>query len=213
MTISRRIANAIGCAAQPIAALIDRFAPFADKDPPDNWPKLQLACLIAQCAHESGDFAYSRESMNYSPGGLLATWPNRFTKIEAETLGRTPLKPADQPAIANKVYNGRMGNRNGSDDGWIFRGGGYIQLTGRDNYKLYGIELAPSSIILPEVSARVAVDYWNQNQLSVLFQERGFDAVSNKINTGSPDKPAHGADARKFRYGKVLQAIDAVRKK
>jgi putative chitinase len=48
-------------------------------------------------------------------------------------------------ALANKVYNGRMGNASGSDDGWNFRGRGAAQTTGREGYarlaKATGLDL------------------------------------------------------------------------
>jgi putative chitinase len=48
-------------------------------------------------------------------------------------------------ALANKVYNGRMGNVSGSDDGWNFRGRGASQTTGREGYarlaKATGLDL------------------------------------------------------------------------
>ncbi len=96
--------------------------------------KLELAHLLAQCAHESGNFTKVVESFNYSPQGLMKTWNSRFDTKLANELGRTQEHPAKQRQIANLVYNGRMGNRMGTDDGYDFCGRGYIQVTGRENY-------------------------------------------------------------------------------
>jgi len=98
---------------------------------------LELAHMLARFSVESGNFERLNESLNYSAEALLKMWPNRFTPELANKIGRTKNHPADQVAIANVVYGNRMGNeKNGTDDddGWKYRGGGIIQLTGKDNY-------------------------------------------------------------------------------
>lgn len=204
MDAARDIANALACNAAPIQALLDVT---------DALPAAERAALIAQCAHESASFSRLRESLNYSPGALLTTWPNRFTKLEAETLGRTPLHPADQVAIGNKAYNGRMGNRPGTDDGYDFRGGGYIQLTGRLNYRACGeaigveLEAKPSLIERAPVSAAAAAWFWRVNKLGPLLADRGFQVVSNVINTGRTDREAIGSDDRRRKHAVVRAAM------
>jgi putative chitinase len=91
---------------------------------------LRLSHFLSQCAHESGGFKYSVENLNYSSKGLLTTFPKYFNQPSlAETYARKPKK------IASRVYGGRMGNGDEStEDGWKYRGRGYIQLTGKSNY-------------------------------------------------------------------------------
>ena len=72
--------------------------------------KLNLVHFLAQCNHESNNFNNTVESFNYTPAGLTATWNKRFTPELANKLGRTSEHLANQQAIANHVYNGRMGN-------------------------------------------------------------------------------------------------------
>lgn len=91
----------------------------------------RLTHFLAQVAHESGNFRYTRENLNYSTEGLLKVFPKYFDKNTAPLYARRPQ------AIANMVYNGRMGNKLKSNDGWNFRGAGYIQLTGRTNFKAF----------------------------------------------------------------------------
>ena len=55
--------------------------------------KLEISMFLAQMSHESGEFVKLSESLNYSPAGLMATWPKRFTKQIAEKLGRTKEHP------------------------------------------------------------------------------------------------------------------------
>lgn len=93
----------------------------------------RLAHFLAQTAHESGNFKHVRENLNYSAEGLLKTFPKYFDKTTAPIYARKP------EMIANIVYESRMGNGNrNSGDGWRFRGRGYLQLTGRINYKSFG---------------------------------------------------------------------------
>lgn len=92
----------------------------------------RLAHFLAQTAHESGNFKHVRENLNYSAEGLLRTFPKYFSKETAPSYARRP------EMIANLVYESRMGNGNrNSGDGWRFRGRGYLQLTGRVNYKAF----------------------------------------------------------------------------
>ncbi|WP_432700746.1 glycoside hydrolase family 19 protein [Kluyvera cryocrescens] len=102
---------------------------------------LDQAMFIAQCGHESAGFTRVIESFNYTVAGLKATFGNRLTAYQCEMLGRVDGRQvAHQPQIANLVYGGRMGNKE-SGDGWLFRGRGLIQITGRENYTKCGIAL------------------------------------------------------------------------
>ncbi|ABE62251.1 putative glycohydrolase [Nitrobacter hamburgensis X14] len=91
---------------------------------------LLIAHVMAQISHECGAGTAVIENLNYSAARMTQVWPSRFST----TASATPY--AHNPrALANKVYNGRMGNRPGSDDGWNFRGRGAVQTTGRDGYR------------------------------------------------------------------------------
>jgi putative chitinase len=89
---------------------------------------LLVAHVMAQFSHECGAGNEVVENLNYSAQGLLDTWPSRFTAATAAAFARDPRR------IANEVYNGRMGNRPGTDDGWTYRGRGGSQVTGHDGY-------------------------------------------------------------------------------
>ena len=94
---------------------------------------LRLSHFLSQCAHESGGFKYSVENLNYSAKGLLTIFPKYFKQPGlAEAYARNPEK------IASRVYSGRMGNgEESTGDGWKYRGRGYIQLTGKNNYSIF----------------------------------------------------------------------------
>src|SRR5690625_3560371 len=159
--------------------------------------ELEKVHFLGQCAHETGEFRRARESMNYTPEALLSVFRGRVTAEQAYRLGRTAGNPAQQQAIANLVYGGRLGStRDG--DGWAFRGGGAIQLTGRYNYAqcsraLFGddrLERDPDMISDPEVAARAAGWFWSTNGLKEWALKDNTIAVSRAINLGNPHSRA-----------------------
>jgi putative chitinase len=114
----------------------------------------RAAAFAATIAHESNGGRLLVENLNYSPAGLVKTWRSRFTQDQAERMGRTATKPADQAAIANRVYASRMGNGGPqSGDGFRYRGRGLIQLTGRDAYARAGEALNLPLVSSPEMAA------------------------------------------------------------
>ena len=91
---------------------------------------LLVAHVMAQISHECGAGRDIVENLNYSAERMTQVWPSRFpTVTSAAPFSHNPR------ALANKVYNGRMGNRPGSDDGYDFRGRGGSQTTGREGYE------------------------------------------------------------------------------
>ena len=99
-----------------------------------------VAHVMAQISHECGAGRDVVENLNYTAARMMQVWPTRFRTLESAA----PYAH-DPRALANKVYNGRMGNRPGSDDGWNFRGRGAAQTTGREGYarlaKATGLDL------------------------------------------------------------------------
>lgn len=90
---------------------------------------LVIAIFMGQITHECGAGRELVENLNYSPEGIVQIWPSRFKSLaEAIPFAHSPQK------LANKVYNGRMGNRPGSNDGFWFRGRGGTNTTGHDGY-------------------------------------------------------------------------------
>ncbi len=93
----------------------------------------RAAHFFAQTAHESGGFKAFAENLNYGAAGLTGIFKKYFpTNEKALLYERKPEK------IANLVYASRMGNGDeASGDGYKFRGRGALQLTGKDNYKVF----------------------------------------------------------------------------
>lgn len=106
-----------------------------------------LAYVLATAWHEA-KMTPVRENMIYSSTAQLRkVWPSRFpTTASALPFVRQPVK------LANHVYGDRLGNRAGTDDGFIYRGGGVDQLTGRGHYTNQGIAHDPDAILQPSVA-------------------------------------------------------------
>lgn len=90
-----------------------------------------LAYALATTFHETGGAMQPIvENLTYSTAARIrAVWPSRFP---TEASARPFVRNAQ--ALANKVYGGRLGNT-GANDGWLYRGRGYVQITGKANYQ------------------------------------------------------------------------------
>jgi putative chitinase len=107
---------------------------------------LLIAHAMAQFSHECGTGNEVVENLNYSAQGLMDTWPGRFDAAKAAAFAH------DQRRIANEVYNGRMNNRVGTDDGWTYRGRGGSQVTGHDGYQKLGERVGLDLINEPDLA-------------------------------------------------------------
>ena len=120
------------------------------------------ASVIGQCAHESAHLKSLSENLNYSADGLASTFKIHFTDAnDRAAYARQPEK------IANRVYGGRMGNGDeASGEGWKYRGRGYLQLTGKENYQVYGdllgldLEADPNLAARPENAWLIAAQFY-----------------------------------------------------
>lgn len=113
----------------------------------------QLAYILATAYHETGGKMKSvSENLNYSVDGLMKTFSRqRISKADCEKYGRKSGQSANQQAIANIIYGGDWGKKNLGNtkqgDGWLFRGRGFVQITGRNNYRKFGIENNPDKAL------------------------------------------------------------------
>jgi len=160
---------------------------------------LRLAHFLAQCGHESGGFRAVQENLNYSAKGLATTFRKYFiSEAAAGPYARNPQK------IASKVYGGRMGNGpEATGDGFKFRGRGYIQLTGRDNYTRFAKFIGEDTVNNPDLVATKyplasAAFFFDSNKLWAIC-DKGADAatvtaVTKRVNGGTiglPDRIKH----------------------
>jgi putative chitinase len=166
-----------------------------------NTPQ-RIAAFLAQTAHESGGYTMLTENLNYRAATLAACWPNRFAVLGPD---KKPIKEngklvptavansiAGKPEfIANLVYSSRMGNGPAeSGEGWLYRGRGLKQLTGKDNYTRCGTALGvdlvanPDLLLEPLYAARSAGWFWQANNLSAFADVGDIKGMTKKINGG-----------------------------
>jgi len=151
---------------------------------------LRLAHFLSQCGHESGGFKAVRENLNYSAKGLMGIFKKYFpSSTLATAYERQPEK------IANRVYAGRMGNGpETSGDGYKFRGRGYIQLTGKENYTRFDATVPENIVADPELVATKyplasAAFFFNSNKLWSICDKGAtpevVTAVTKRVNGGT----------------------------
>ena len=149
-----------------------------------NTPR-RLAHFMGQLFVESGGFMVLEENLNYrNPERLDAV----FSAVKGTEDARALIAKGPQ-AIANRVYAGRLGNGDeASGDGWKYRGSGYIQLTGRANYRKFGamvkidLENAPEQARQPSGAAILAFAYWDATGCSPLADSGDLEGITVNIN-------------------------------
>ena len=171
----------------------------------------RAAHFISQCAHESGNFRTLEENLNYSEKALNAVFGRYFgapPKRNAAEYARNPEK------IANYVYQdefrskgGQMGNVK-DGDGWLFRGRGLKQLTGRNNYTGFGksigmtAEEAAEYVATPKGAVESACWFWDTNKLNTIADTDDVVKMTKKINGGNI-----GLADRQARYKKAMEVF------
>jgi putative chitinase len=147
----------------------------------------RVAGFISQCSHESVNFGKLSENMNYSADRLNVIFAKYFKRA-----GRNAAAYHRRPrSIANVVYADRMGNGNAaSNDGWNFRGGGLLHLTGRNNYTAFGkaVRMSPENAASYVRTKKGAVDsacwFWDENNLNKFCDSGDIRQLSKTINGG-----------------------------
>jgi putative chitinase len=157
------------------------------------------AGFLAQCGHESNGFTVFKENLNYSAEGLVSTFSKYFPNITSTTgFAKNPQK------IANKIYANRLGNGpEESGDGYLYRGRGVIQLTGKDNYKAFAdfkkITLTEAVAYLETIEGAIesALWFWKTRGLNAVCDADDIIKMTKLINGGTI-----GLEDRKLKYNK-----------
>jgi putative chitinase len=165
--------------------------------------RLRVCAFVSQILHESQYLSKMRENMNYRAERLLVVFPKYFTKESAALYGGNPQK------IASRVYASRMGNGDESSmDGWKYRGGGAMHLTGKDMYerfsKFCSLDLVskPEMISDPDLAMLSAAWVWNQKGLNSLADKGDIKGITRLINGGY-----NGLSERMELYNKALTLL------
>ena len=147
--------------------------------------RLRVVHFLAQISHESGGGTVTAENLNYtSAARIAAVWPTRFTPASAQPYVGNPGK------LADAVYNGRMGNAPGSDDGFNYRGRGLLQITGRASYRAIGaaiglpLETRPELAAAPSVALDVAAAEFKSLGCLPFCDADNVQAVTRRVNGG-----------------------------
>jgi predicted chitinase len=173
---------AFGMYPKPGGIQSDLMAAFAQEGITDE--KTQIA-LLANIKKESG-FKPASENLNYtSTARLKEVFPTRTKNLSDEQLKQYTNNPQ---GLAELVYGGKMGNTE-PGDGFKYRGRGFIQLTGKNNYASMGKALNlplvdnPDLANDPVVAARIAARYIKDANLRKSFntQEEANRAVTQSI--------------------------------
>jgi putative chitinase len=146
----------------------------------------RIAMFMAQVGHESGGLTITEESLNYRPERLQVIFPKYFHNVDVNEYAHKPEK------IANRVYSNRMGNGDEeSGDGYKFRGRGFIQITGRDNYTGFSkdngmsVDEAVEYMETPEGACMSAGWFWNKHGLNGFADRNDCRGATVRINGGT----------------------------
>ena len=141
----------------------------------------ELKQFLAQCAHETLDFTTLEElgTDRY----ITKKYDKRFNPKKAKILGN--INPGD---------------------GLKYKGRGFIQLTGRYNYKKAGealglpLEQQPELVERPDVAAKVAVWFWQHR-----VQPKVQDFTNVRQSTRPINPSMKGLQSRQAKFNKYAQ--------
>lgn len=173
----------------------------------DSTPQ-RLAMFLAQCGYESESFNVMRELMSYrTVAELRAVFPREFPTDDIAQ--RYIMNPT---GLANYVYANRNGNGDvSSGDGFKYRGGGLLQITGKANYEAAGkaigrdFMLRPNDIIIESVAVQTSAYFWNLKDLNAAADAGDFDHTTRAINGPGME----GAKKRQSFYEELLHQLGA----
>ena len=190
----------------------------------------ELKAFMAQVAHESLRFG-RLEEYGYLKTKVNGSWVERTPAQIATKLGGSAARKAAFNALANNtaftagtdaqknnmifdIYyddqyrsaDAKVGNSK-AGDGSKYKGRGYIQLTGRDNYKTIGADIGedlvgnPDLMLDPAIARKASIAWWKRNVRGSVPNDdyTDIEAVSGLVNRGSATRTASGlTDRRKM---------------
>lgn len=167
----------------------------------------EQAFVLANIAVETGNYKRTAENVNYSPKRLMEV----FKRIRDKGIGYAQaLVSGGKQAIADGIYKGINGNKQ-PGDGWLYRGRGFIQLTGRGNYERYGDDVEGDIVKNPrlvsddpKIAAQTAISFIKKRGVLKGFKNGGFNEGVRLINGGH-----NGLGERKSAYVHYQQLLSS----
>lgn len=169
---------------------------------------LRLAHFLAQCALESMEFKATVEKLGYSSADrILKVFKKYFNGVNPAPYVNNPEK------LGNRVYANRMGNGNeASGDGYKFRGRGYIQLTGRNNYTAFTGFIGDDCVANPDLVATTyplasAGFFFNSNKIWAICDQGSSDAAVFAVSRAVNGNPPHAVPERTAFFKEFMRAL------
>ncbi len=168
---------------------------------------LRLAHFLAQCALESVEFTATVENLNYRAARLQQIFPKYFKGVDPAQYANNPEK------IGNRVYANRMGNGDeASGDGFKFRGRGYIQLTGKNNYTSFSQFIGEDCVANPDLVATTyplasAGFFFNSNNIWAVCDKGADDATVLAVSKRVNGDPPHAVPERTKYFKEFINAL------
>jgi hypothetical protein len=196
----------------------------------------ELKSFMSQVAHESRTFSkleedgYTRANVNdistarYKVGDTYKGQPltagdpmvGKFKDINRRRMVRDGVTDSNgilqnysADNVHNSMYADRMGNGDfASGDGSRYKGRGYIQLTGRDNYRLIGedigedLENNPDLMLDPKIAKKASVAWWKRNVQTRQPDYTDVEAVTRIVNGG-----VNGLTDRRKKFNRYNETV------
>jgi putative chitinase len=176
--------------------------------------KLRYDHFMSQIEHES-KLKLVRESLYYKT--IAHARKTFWTPFKGKSDAFVKQYLFNTEKMANYVYSNRMGNGNeASGDGFKFRAGGYIGITGRNNYLRLSKDVRidfmedPDEILTEANSLISSLWFWKLNNLNAFADLNDLDAVSDAVNIGrqtEKEGDSNGFADRKLTYERY-EAMD-----
>ena len=174
----------------------------------------RFAHLLGQTAHESTGYSRLVEGLYYkTPERIRAVFGKRRfpSLVDAQRCVRDPRR------LAEAAYGGEWGLKNLGNsrpgDGWLYRGRGYLQLSGRANFKsfgrLTGIDLInhPEQASTPDVAWKIAGAYLANRRRGGKTALEWADLGDVKQVTRIVNGGLNGLANREIRTSRALAAL------
>lgn len=166
----------------------------------------RVASFVAQTAHESGNYVFLKENLNYKAVSLRKVFPKYFPD---DAIAAAYANRGER--IANRVYASRMGNGDEqSGDGYRYCGRGLIQLTGKNNYQNFAdsietpVEEVSEYLGTFEGAVQSGCWFWETNNLNKWADAGDIKTMTKIINGGYI-----GLDDRVRHYEHALHVFGA----